>query len=101
MGDFFKNGDINFKADSGFSRRYQLRGEASDLLRQFFSPELRRVFTQSEVKWAAGGAGDTFIMFKDGLTDEQVKTTDFKSYLEEAYSIFKTVLPQHSMPKKR
>ncbi|MCP4368818.1 MAG: hypothetical protein GY797_12000 [Deltaproteobacteria bacterium] len=101
MANFFNNGDIKFKEDSGFSGRYQLRSKAPDLLRQFFSPELRRVFTQSEVKWAAGGAGDTFIMFKDGLTDEQVKTTDFKSYLEEAYRIFKTALAQHSMPKKR
>jgi hypothetical protein len=92
MANFFNNGDINFKEDSGFSRQYLLRGKAPDLLRQFFSPELRRALTQSEIKWGAGVAGGTFIMFKDGLTDEQVKTTDFKSYLEEAYSIFKTVL---------
>ena len=94
MAIIYSGGVINFNEDLGFSSRYCLRGEAEDPLRRFFSPELRNAFTQSEFDWAAGGAGDTFIIFKDGQTDEQVVATHFEPYLEEAYNIFKTVLSQ-------
>ena len=87
----FGNGNIDFKGDSKFSKRYALSGKNQEFVRALFVPDLRSTITGSEKRWAAAGIDNKLMLFADNERDEQLKPEEFVDYLEKTWEIFNVI----------
>jgi hypothetical protein len=82
---------IAFKEDLEFSSRYIVKGLENEVLKQVFSPELRRALVQSEDPWAVGVTNDHLVIFRDKQTD-LTGEDEYASYLMDAYKFFQIMV---------
>ena len=91
----FGSESIHFEDDSRFSEIYALTGQNQDSARNFFTPELRAVFTNSKKKWAAGGIDNQLILMLDDEPDEQLEPEEFVDYLGKIREILNIIRTQN------
>lgn len=84
LGELFGRQDIDFDDHPQFSRRYQLRGDDEQQVRQLFAPPLRE-YLEGTTQLCLQGERATLIVFRHG---RRVPAGELKEVLREAYHIY-------------
>ncbi len=86
IGDAFTRKDIHFESHPEFSRRYQLRGDPPEEVRQLFSANLLSYLEglDRKKKWRLEASDQTLIVYRADVT---VKPADLPNFLQDTSAI--------------
>jgi hypothetical protein len=92
IGAAFGYQDIDFDSHPTFSKRYLLRGDDEDAVRETFNDALLSYYDQSK-GLSTEAAGDTLIFYR---VSKRVATKDIRSLMEEGFALFSLLKTQSS-----
>jgi len=84
IGQMFGYKDIDFDTHPLFSKRYLLRGQDEDAVRELFTSEVLEFF-ESQKKVSVEAAGDRLIYFRAG---KRIKPNQTRQFMEEGFRIY-------------